>query len=79
VLDGEFKPITVKEVTLVFSNPTAGIEPVRKRAEFVADQMWSVDDLRIPLPGAWRLRVDILISDFDKESLEDNVLLPRMP
>jgi copper transport protein len=79
VLDGEFKPITVKEVTLVFSNPTAGIEPVRKRAEFVADQMWSVDDLRIPLPGAWRLRVDILISDFDKETLEDNVLLPRMP
>ena len=35
--------------------------------------MWSIDDLRIPLAGRWRLRVDILISDFDKEVLEDNV------
>jgi copper transport protein len=79
VLDGEFKPITVKEVTLIFSNPTAGIEPVRKRAQFEGESMWSVEDLRIPLAGVWRLRVDILITDFDKEILEDNVLLPRTP
>ncbi len=36
-------------------------------------------DLRIPLAGRWRLRVEILASDFDKAMLEDDVLLPRSP
>jgi copper transport protein len=79
VLNGEFMPITVKEVTLVFANPSAGIEPVRRRAQSEGESMWSIEDLRIPLPGIWRLRVEILLTDFDKEVLEDNVLLPRTP
>src|SRR4029077_16663909 len=33
VLDGEFRPLAAKEVTLVLANPSAGIEPLRRRAE----------------------------------------------
>ena len=79
VLDGELGPLAAKEVTLVVSNPTAGIEPVRRTATSEGGPRWGVDDLRIPVAGRWRLRVEILIDDFDKVVLEDDVELPRSP
>ena len=79
VLDHDLHPLVVKEVTLVFSNPAAGIEPLRRSAIGKGDAVWRIDDLRIPIAGRWRLRVELLISDFDKEVLEDQVELPRVP
>ena len=79
VLDGELRPLAAKEVTLVFSNPAAGIEPVRRIAANEDDSLWRIDDLRNPLAGRWRLRVEILISDFDRVVLDDDVELPRLP
>jgi copper transport protein len=79
VLDGELRPLAAKEVTLAFSNLAAGIEPIRRAAISEGDSLWRIDDLRIPIPGRWRLRVEILISDFDKVVLEDDVDLPRSP
>jgi copper transport protein len=79
VLDGAFRPLAVKAVTIFLSNSTAGIEPVRRTADSLGNASWRVDDLRIPLAGRWTLRVDVLISDFEKETLEDDVLLPRAP
>jgi copper transport protein len=79
LLDGEFRPLAAKELTLVFSNPAAGIEPVRRNAVSVGDSNWVIDDLRIPVAGRWRLRVEILISDFEKIVLEDQLELPRAP
>ncbi len=80
VLDGAFRPLAAKEVTLVLANPAAGIEPLRRaaaRAE--GEASWRVDDLRIPVGGRWTLRVEVLITDFDKAMLEDTVMLPRLP
>ncbi len=79
VLDPEFHPLAVKGVTIFLSNPQAGIEPLRREAERAGEEGWRIDDLRIPLAGRWRLRVDVLINDFEKETLEDDVLLPRAP
>jgi copper transport protein len=79
VLDGEFHPLAAKAVTIFLSNPGAGIEAVRRDAESVGTPNWRIDDLRIPIAGRWKLRVDILVDDFDKETLEDDVLLPRAP
>ena len=79
ILDGEFRPLPAKEVTLVLSNRAAGIEPMRRAAAGQGDGHWHVDDLPIPLAGRWRLRVEILVGDFDKVTLEDDVLLPRSP
>jgi copper transport protein len=79
VLDGAFHPLDVKAVTILLSNPGAGIEPVRRDAERAGYSSWHIDDLRIPLAGRWTLRVDVLVSDFEKETLEDDVLLPRAP
>jgi copper transport protein len=79
VLDGEFHPLAAKEVTILLSNAAAGIEPVRRAAASTGYSSWRIDDLRIPVGGRWTLRVDILINDFEKETLEDDVLLPRAP
>jgi copper transport protein len=79
VLDGAFHPLAAKAVTVFLSNSAAGIEPVRRDAEPAGDTSWHIGDLRIPLAGRWTLRVDILVNDFEKETLEDDVLLPRAP
>jgi copper transport protein len=79
VFDGELRPLAAKEITLVFSNPAAGVEPMRRAATRESDFLWRVDDLQVPLAGRWRLRVEILINDFEKVALEDEVELPRSP
>ena len=48
----------------------------RRRA---GESSWRIDDLRIPVAGRWNVRVEILISDFEKVTIEDTVALPRMP
>jgi copper transport protein len=79
IFDGELRPLPAKEVALVFSNPAAGIEPVRRTATKESDFLWRVDDLIIPLAGRWQLKVEILINDFEKVALDDEVELPRSP
>jgi copper transport protein len=73
VLTGEFQPFDAKEVTLVLSKPDSGIEPFRRQAVRRDEATWRIDHMTIPLPGTWRVRVDVLISDFDKVSLEDQI------
>lgn len=29
----------------------------------------------LPRPGRWRLRIDVLINDFEKATLEDDILI----
>lgn len=68
-----YEPMSAKEVTLVLSEPAGGIEAIRRRASKSKDEIWKVDDLLIPRPGIWRLRVEVLINDFEKLSIEDNI------
>lgn len=72
VLGGDFSRFDAKEVTLVLSNPAAGIEPIR-RAATRSEEQWRVDNLIVPVPGRWQMRVDVLISDFEKVVLEDAI------
>ena len=79
VLDGKLHPLAAKEVTISLSNPDAGIEDMRREAVSLGTPRWRIDDLRIPVAGRWKMKVDILVDDFDKVTLEDDVLLPRTP
>jgi copper transport protein len=79
VSDADERPIAAKELEIVIWNPGAGIEPIRRSATPESDGEWRVVGLHIPIGGVWRMRVEILISDFDKVMLEDNVELPRAP
>jgi len=60
--------LQAKEVSLVFGNQAAGIEPF-KRALATDGTKWSTE-ATIPLAGLWQVRLDILISDFELVRLE---------
>lgn len=73
ILSAEFEPLTAKEVTFVLSNPQAGVEPMRRKAELQADGSWRAAGVVIPLAGRWQLRVDVLISDFELVRLQGEI------
>jgi len=59
------------EATLTLALPAAGIGPIERKAVRGADGDWRVQDVPLPLPGRWHLRIDALVSDFDQITLED--------
>jgi hypothetical protein len=75
LLDGEFGPLPAKEVMLVLSKPEAGIEPLRLPATHVEATIWRIDGVRLPISGRWHARVEILVSDFEKITIEDEIEL----
>jgi copper transport protein len=77
IRDGEYRPLAPKGVTLVFSQPEAGIEPVRRDATDAGDNIWRIEGVLLPVAGRWRMRVEILVDDFTKVALEDDVLIRR--
>jgi copper transport protein len=77
VLDGQFAPLSAKEVTLFLTSVAAGIEPLRLPATHVERSIWRTDQVLLPAVGHWQVRVEILINDFEKVSIEDEIDLPR--
>ena len=77
VLDGQFGPLPAKEVTLFLGNTAAGIEPLRLPAAHIEGATWRVENVSIPTVGRWQVRVEILINDFEKVTIEDQIDLPR--
>ncbi|GLR52901.1 copper resistance protein C [Shinella yambaruensis] len=73
ILSPDFTPLSPKEVTFVLSNPEAGIEPMRRRAALQGDGTWQATDVILPLAGRWRVRIDILVSDFELVRLQETV------
>jgi copper transport protein len=80
ILDGEFRPLAAKEVTLVLTNPAAGLESMRRPGvRLGGDDFWRIDDVRIPIAGRWEVGVDVLVNDFEQVTVKDAVVLPRVP
>jgi copper transport protein len=76
LLNGQFAPLPAKEVVLVLSKPDAGIEPLRLDASRIDETIWRINAVRLPVAGHWHARVEILVSDFEKTMVEDDVNLP---
>ncbi len=74
LMTGDFGPLDAKEVMLVLSRRDSGIEPVRRPATRRDDGRWYVDDLFVPVAGLWAVRIDVLIGDFERVSLEDTLV-----
>ncbi|WP_105431269.1 copper resistance CopC/CopD family protein [Neorhizobium sp. T6_25] len=72
IVKSDRSPLDPQEVTVVLSNPGAEIEPVRRRAEKGKDG-WAVPDIVLPVPGRWRLRLDVIISDFEITRMEGEI------
>ncbi|MBR0715770.1 copper resistance CopC/CopD family protein [Bradyrhizobium liaoningense] len=78
LMTGEATPLAAKEVTLTLSLPERGIEPMERDAELGADGYWYVRKVELPFAGRWHVRIDALVSDFEKVTLEDELeVAPR--
>ncbi len=75
LLDGEFRPLPAKEVVLVLSKPEVGIEALRLPASRQEDATWRIDGVRLPTAGRWQGRIEILVSDFEKVAIEEEIEL----
>jgi len=75
-MDGEGSLLKAKQATLTLSLPERGIEPLERAAALAADGYWHVRDVPIPYPGRWHVRIDALVTDFDKITLEDELDVP---
>jgi copper transport protein len=76
IMSGDARPLQAKEVTLVLSQPERGIEPFERKAARDADGSWIARGVPIPFAGRWRVRVDALVTDFEKITLQDEFDVP---
>jgi len=72
LMNGDASPLPAKEATLTLSLPERGIEPLERNATLGADGYWHVRNAPLPLAGRWHMRVDALVTDFQKVTLEDD-------
>lgn len=70
------RPLAAQEVRISLANPAAGIEPMQRQATRVEDGHWRVDGLTFPVSGAWTVRLNVLISDFESLPLEGTLTVP---
>jgi copper transport protein len=73
LLAGDFGGLNAKEVTLILENKAAGIESIVRPATRNESGVWEVNNLPILVPGRWCVRIDVLISDFEKIMLEGSI------
>ncbi|HKS19432.1 MAG TPA: CopD family protein [Bradyrhizobium sp.] len=72
LMNGDASPLEAQEVMLALSLPGRGIEPLERRATRGPDGYWHIRDVVLPLPGRWRVRIEALVTDFQKVTLEDD-------
>ena len=65
-----------REVTVVLRNPAAGVEPIVVAA-VPRGGGWATGPVQLPEAGRWSLTLDLLIGDFEKQTLSGEVTLPR--
>jgi copper transport protein len=75
LMSGDGNLLRVKEATVVLSLPEHGIEPLARKAALGADGYWHLDDVPMPHPGRWHVRIDA-VTDFQKITLEEDFELP---
>ncbi len=75
LLREDFAPLAAKEVTVLFSNAAAGIEPLGRTASAAGDGTWRIEGLTLPLAGIWTVQVEVLVGDFDKIMLDAPIVI----
>lgn len=68
------QPLNAMAVSVALANREAGIQPMVAEARRGDDGQWRAD-MAAPVAGRWSLTLGILISDFDKVSIEAPILI----
>ncbi len=69
----DFAPLAAKEIVVTLSRPADGIEGLERKLSPTAEGPWTAEGVTLPLAGRWSVRVDLLVTDFDKLSLEGEI------
>ncbi|MCG5248398.1 copper resistance CopC/CopD family protein [Methylorubrum extorquens] len=70
---GDFDRLEAKEVLLTLTNRAAGIEAISRPATKTGEAGWQVRQIPVPTGGRWSVQVEILINDFEKQTLEGHI------
>ncbi len=65
-------PTEPKEVAIELSNPAAGIEPIRRPMEN-DNGAYVLEGPELAVAGDWTIRLDVLVTDFDKATFEAEI------
>ncbi|MCQ9616052.1 copper resistance protein CopC/CopD [Paenalcaligenes niemegkensis] len=68
-------PLKAQEVDVSFSNTAAGIAAIVLPARRLSEGEWEVRDIQLPQQDSWQIRIDALISDFERVRLETTLKL----
>jgi len=71
----DLTPLLAQEVEIAFSNVQAGVEPIVLPARLKQGGMWQVSDIELPRLPTWHIRIDALITDFERIRLETTLSL----
>jgi copper transport protein len=63
---GDGRPLATQELAIELSLPEAGIESLSARAVREAEGTFATPEIVLPLAGRWQIRIDALVSDFEK-------------
>jgi copper transport protein len=64
------KPQEVMEVTLHLANHDLGIEEITRLMQHVGPGRFRLEGRELAVAGPWRIRIDLLVSDFEKQSAD---------
>jgi len=74
---GESTALVPQGVNIAFTHPRGGIEPIRLDALLGNDGLWHAGPVTLPIPGAWEVTLRLLITDFERVTLQDTLNLPE--
>ena len=63
-------PKDVREVTLRLGRPDLGIEEINRPMQHVGPGRYRLEGPELAVAGPWRIRIDLLVSDFEKQRAE---------
>lgn len=69
----DFSPLKAQEVEVIFSNPQAGVESITFPAELTRQDQWEVSNVELPHLASWNIRIQVLISDFERIHLDSTL------
>jgi len=75
ILDNDDGVIDPMDVAVDLFNTDAGIEPLQRRLEGVADGYFELTGPELAVAGRWTIRIDALINDFEKAIFETEILV----
>jgi copper transport protein len=75
VLNDDDQPIDPLEVSVDLSNPAAGIEPLHRALTPAEDSYFDYTGPELSIAGTWTIRIDALISDFEKSVFETEIIV----